>query len=347
MGGQALKTVCTTRLPADVYFPLAADVVSRLLALFPGLCAQTIPAVRTKPDFGDLDVLIAHPDPTWRLDAARQSVLAKAFEATEMVSNGPVLSFDVGAPGDTHFQVDLIRVDADAFPFALGYFGHNDLGNLLGRVARSAEFKLAHTGLYKVLRDQDDPSRYVTDVLVTSHWSQALDFLGYDSARWGLGFDTFPDLFSFVASSPFFDPAAFPLEHRSHRARIRDRKRPTYTAFLDWLNDRYDMTRMSPEGQAVHLSAMFHAQQRFPDFQERWQVAEEVRQRHAHFRERFNGAIVRNCTGLSGEALGAYMASLRAQFPSQDALERFVLVVSHEELRSFIRGNGFDGPALI
>lgn len=248
MGGHALKDVGVVRLPARLYAVLAERVVVRLTdgVLFPGLHARAIPALRTKPDFGDLDVLVTHPDQDWGFDEARRAALTAVFRPTRVVPNGPVLSFDVAAPGDEaapeyagrRFQVDLIRVPPESFAFALGYFSYNDLGNLLGRVARLHGFKLGHAGLFRPFRAPGNESHFVRDILVTRDWSAALTFLGYDPGRWGQGFDTKDEMFAFVAGSHAFHPVAFPLEHRSHKARVRDRKRPTYTAFLQWLTDR-------------------------------------------------------------------------------------------------------------
>ena len=353
MGGNALKDVGVARLPAHLYTRLAGQVVARLTDgnLFPGMRACVIPAIRAKSDFGDLDVLVTHQEPRWGFDEARQAVLATAFQPTRLVPNGPVLSFDVAVPDDpetpdpgyagARFQVDLIRVDPEVFLFAFGYFSYNDLGNLLGRVARLHGFKLGHDGLFRPLRAPGNEWHFVRDILVTRNWSRALQFLGYDPARWERGFDTMEEMFTFVTDSRAFHPTAFPLEHRSHRARVRDRKRPTYTAFLQHLTDRglvpaaeireNRLAMMRKMGLARALD-----QFGFEDFARDWQQAHRDLRDALRFRQRFNGDAVRRMTGLDGAALGQHMRALRAQFSSEEALRSFVLGASDEGLAAFV-----------
>ena len=383
MGGNALKNVGVVRLPARLYAALAEQVVARLTghaagnadgALFPGLQARAIPAVRAKADFGDLDVLVTHPESGWGFDEARRAALTAVFQPTRVVTNGPVLSFDVAAPGhadarsryaqecfrvphhwalpkdgeacslnvsrENRFQVDLIQVPPDVFAFALGYFSYNDLGNLLGRVARLHGFKLGHNGLFRPLRSPGNESHFVRDVLVTRDWPKALQFLGYDPARWELGFDSMEEMFAFVMDSRAFYPSAFPLEHRSHRARVRDRKRPTYTAFLQWLADREldQAAQLDDDALAVMQQwALAYALDQFEDFAKEWQQAHADLKDGLAFRQRFNGDVVRQLTGLDGAALGQHMRGLRARFSSDEALRAFVRGASDEALEAFIR----------
>lgn len=351
MGGNALKDVGVVRLPAHLYADLAERVVARLAdgVLFPGLQARAIPALRTKPDFGDLDVLITHSDQDWGFDESRRAALTAAFQPTRMVSNGPVLSFDVAAPGDeaapehagARFQVDLIRVDSEAFGFALGYFSYPDLGNLLGRVARLHGFKLGHEGLFRPFRAPGNESHFVRDILVTRDWSAALTFLGYDPDRWAQGFATRDEMFAFVAASRAFHPSAFPLEHRSHKARVRDRKRPTYTAFLEWLVRQQLLPAAEiSEDQKARCArwGLAYAFDCFAPFLDAWRQAQTDLQESLAFRERFNGEVVGRATGLSGPALGRHMAALRERLDADPAIRRaLVRQIPEAYLAVFLR----------
>lgn len=352
MGGRALIAAGVTRLPAPIYTRLAQQVVSRLNdgVLVPGLRAQAIPALRDKPDFGDLDVLITHPAQGWSWTAfSRERVLA-AFGATHHVQNGPVLSFDTAAPtdpafpviGGARFQVDLIFAAPAIFPFALCYYSYNDLGNLLGRVARLAGFKLGHAGLFRPLRDPADASHFVRDILVTRDWGEALDFLGYDPERWGHGFADLEDLFAFVADSPQCHPDVFLLEHNPHRARVRDRKRPTYTAFLAWLAARYPdgegLTQSERDGRAA--AGLAAACARFPAFAMEWKQGLADLAAHRALRARINGRVVQSVTGLTGPALGRYMADLKRQIAEDPLLAERLRTSTTPEIESFLRTRG-------
>lgn len=337
MGGNALKDVGVIRLDADRYDKLAAQVVARLEALFPDGRIATIPHLRSKADFGDLDVLVSS------FDKGPETMLADEFKPMAIVVNGPVLSFDVEVPGAVtgRFQVDLIQVAPEEFVFARSYFSYNDLGNLLGRVAHLHGFKLGHAGLFRPLRAPGNASHFVRDILVTRDWPKALAFLGYDPGRWEQGFDTMDEMFAFVAASQFFYPAAFPLEHRSHKARVRDRKRPTYTAFLQWLTERglVPAEEMDEATRAITAAwGLAYALDQFESFQRRWVQAQADLHDDLMFRRRLNGDVVRKLTGHDGPALGQYMRALRDQFGSDEAWRAFVLKASDAELHAFLRG---------
>ena len=346
MGGNALKQVGVdvVRLPAGLYNELAANVKRMLDGCpeLPGLRAEVIPSLRSKADFGDLDVLVANDrQPNWGLSEPVKTSLAAMFTPTHVVQNGSVLSLDVAVPSmSKRFQLDLIRVPPDVFEFALGYFSYNDLGNLLGRVARLYGFKLGHEGLFRPLRAPGNESHFVRDILVTRDWPEALEFLGYDSKRWKRGFDTLEDMFEFVTCSGAFHPSVFPLENRSHRARVRDRKRPTCGAFLQWLevNGLMHAEELGEQARAALARlALIRALGQFEEFYREWGHAQADLHNALMFRRRFNGEVVRQITGLDGPALGAYMASLRRKFTTEEAFRAFVLCQSAAALEEFIR----------
>src|SRR3546814_18504796 len=58
--------------------------------------------------------------------------------------------------------------------------------------------------------------------------------MGYSPDGLDQGFETPEDIYSFVASSPFFSSDIFLLENRNAKARMRDKKRKMYMEFLLW-----------------------------------------------------------------------------------------------------------------
>ena len=318
MGGRAIQNA--RRVDAAEYRRLVEQATARLRAALPGARFAVIPAYRTKPDFGDMDILLERD----ALPSDWPQRVASALDSRQTVPNGPVHSFEFDG-----FQVDLITAQSAWFEFALGYFSWNDLGNLIGRIAHKHGFKFGHDGLHYPLRDSD---HLVAEVPVAQDLAQVLIFLGLDPARMAEGFDTLEDMFAYVASSAYFDPAQFPLEHRSHRARIRDAKRPTYTAFLAWVNGRTLPVREAPSREA-RLAA---ASQAFPGFGERLAAARAALARQQAARERFNGRLVGEWTGLRGPALGAFMAQLKRDAGGPAALQAKVLESTPEALRDWV-----------
>lgn len=325
MGGKALKNIETRRLNADEYHALVPVVLEKIAAVVGrDRPLAVIQAYGAKPDFGDMDVLVASDNiPTDYKDR-----IAEAFASRDVHRNGNVTSLEFQS-----FQIDVIAIKAESFDFALSYFNWNDLGNLVGRVAHKMGCKYAFEGLYVPLRDGD---HMFAEVTVTRDVDKALNFLGYDPLRFRAGFQTMEEIFRYTASTPYFDPAIYLLENRNATSRVRDAKRPTYNAFLKWLED--------PAGLATFLPEKFQAQAwyefptekatwltslrtEFPDFGDRMDAALAKKARYELARTMFNGERVTELTGLKGKELGELMRGLREAHEGPDALASWVLDV--------------------
>ncbi len=335
MGGKALKNTQTTRLSRTDFERVSSTVSAVLRERFPGSRVEVIPAYRSKADFGDLDVLVSSEGVQAAGGGeALQDLARTAFFATELFKNGNVLSFDFRAHAeqtDPGFQVDVITMPEASFEFALRYFSFNDLGNLIGRTAHKQGCSFGHDGLWFYFRDGDYKFR---ELLLTRDFDLALRFLGYDPARFHQGFEVLPDLFEYVAGSAFFNRDIFLLENRNYQSRVRDRKRKTYTEFLKWCEDQPGLPAFPyPEDKQKWLPRLFEW---FPAFQLDYLQAEKdlVRQREA--KERFNGELVANWTGLQDKELGAVMKRVRESFDSQDHFYAFVLSSTPEQMQAHV-----------
>lgn len=333
MGGNALKNTATRRLDRAAFERVSRDVVAGLEAAFPTARVAVIPAYATKADFGDVDVLVAAED----VDAqggveALKRLATTRFGATEQFRNGAVLSFDhrdAAVSAEPGFQVDVIMQARESFDFALNYFSFNDLGNLIGRTAHKQGASFGHDGLWYVYRDGDYRFR---DLLVTLDFDLALRFLGYDPARFHAGFDDLEAIFEYVAGSAFFNRGIFLLESRNYQSRVRDRKRKTYTGFLQWCEAHPDLPAFDyPDDKSQWLPRMFEW---FPAFKLAYDRAAQDLARERAVRARFNGEYVAALTGLEGKELGMLMKRIKDGFGSAEALAAFVLAASDEELRA-------------
>lgn len=310
---------------------LADALLRTLRSAFPGRRIDAIASYADKADFGDLDLLIeadASYDP---------AALARALQATEMVGNGDVTS--IGVPLDAGvFQVDLIRTTPACFDFASHYYGHNDMGNLLGRVAHEFGAKFGHLGLLLPVRDPANSSRLLDEICITDDFATALGLLGYDAARYAAlraarQFRTLADIFRYVISTPYASKAIYLLDNRSRKARTRDAKRATYTAFLAWLDAQPEAALPAypwgasgtPERAAQQYAFLQRAFACLPEFQRRYAQVHARAARSVQLKEKFNGALVARMTGLSGKALGDVMTRVRASFADEEAFEAFVL----------------------
>lgn len=339
MGGNALQAG-SVRLPAERYHAVERALVHVLRQRFPARRIEAIIAYADKPDFGDLDILVeddAHYDP---------ALLAEALGAIEVVVNGDVASIGVQLDEGV-FQVDLIKIPAASFDFAARYFGYNDFGNLVGRVAHQFGAKFGHLGLLYPIRDPGNPSHMIAQVSITADFNTALSLLGYDALRYTAlraanQFRTLDDMFRFVVSTPYANRDIYLLDKRSHKARIRDAKRATYRSFLLWLEDQPAGTLPAypwgEEGTAVREAHMAQFLQtafaQLPAFKESYDAALANTARAKQLKIKFNGALAAEITGLSGTDLGAFMQRVRASFTDENAFEEFFLAASRESIEA-------------
>lgn len=349
MGGKAMAHVGCERKPAAEYFVIANDVKQRLIDLFPNRRVYIIEAYAAKESFGDADILLESNDlpPDWI-----QQVRA-AFSPQDLVCNGGVTSFDY-----QKLQIDIITTPADEFDFASVYFSFNDLGNLMGRIAHKMGFKYGHDGLWKPLHGADaklniNVTYKFAEVLVSRDIPAVFEFLGYDHQRYLHGFNTLEDVFEFASSTSYFHRDIFQLHNRNAISRVRDAKRPSYTAFLKWIENKpeLDMHSWAPYTGDIlsavrtqeHAHWLRQATSYFPGFREKVAEAFVDEDRRQQFKLVWNGSIVSEASGMSeGKQLGQFMAYCRAQYAKkipveESSFEEWAISVPPEVIDIYIR----------
>lgn len=306
MGGSALKNTQTRRYELDEYMRIANLVTVKLSSLDNVHRANVIPHIRDKQTFGDLDVLYT----TWSDVAVRRDSIQRMFSPNEIVKNGDVISFNV-----EELQVDAIHSLFSASNYALRYFSWNDAGNLCGKLFHKFGLKHGHKGLVLPLRDGDN---CFEDVYLTFNHDDALKFVELDPKKYNAGFDSLDDLFKYVASSPYYSPEFYKLENLNTIAKVRDRKRTTYNKFLEF-GERYTgpiYTEFNKD-KCVYLQRIFDA---FPHAYAKFEEANARLATQKFLKQKFNGNLVKELTGLSGKTLGAFMQHLREQFDFKDSV---------------------------
>lgn len=318
MGGNALN-VPSCRLEAEEYSCIADNLES----IFQG---GVIKSYSGKESFGDLDFLYVKEDGYSDVCYTKEIFEKNGWTLTqEPVQNGTVTSYGVLLSRNRVFQIDFIGVPWESFNFSYCYYAFNDMGNLLGRIARKVGLKLSNLGLVYIQRAPENNSVVLKEHLLTSNWDKALKYLGYDTKRYRQGFDELEDIFEFIISSPYYDFDKFDLTKRNGKARVRDSKRPNYRAFLKWANEHHKKYEDVGEN---FLNKAFIA---FPKFKKAY---EETLQRHSTvlaYKAKYNGAVVYKVTGLVGKQLGKFMGDNEEMFS-----EEFVLDASQEEIERLI-----------
>lgn len=302
IGGNALNFE-TRRVERVEYFQIVEEISDKLHSIGVYVFAD-IPAYRTKPDFGDIDILIHSDLPN------RKEWIQKTFDPKEIYHNSNCFSFDY-----KDVQVDFIFTPLDEFVTSLYYFSYNDLGNLLGRVYHKLGCKFGHDGLTLVLRDGD---YQIGEINLSKNIDDILEFGKYDVDRYHQGFNDLKEIFDYSMSSPYYAYQIFDLDNRNHTARIRDRKRPTYTKFLLYAQEnRKEIEFIWNKDKSVYLDMIldyFDKRQEYDMMIARHQKKKDVKQL-------FNGQIVSEITGLSGKELGVFIAKFREVFNDEDLLK--------------------------
>lgn len=297
MGGNAIKSA--SRLSKEKFF----EYQKELKLLFPELEPHFIKAYRQKEDFGDIDVVVLK---TENLNIPK--IVMDKLNPSEVYNNGPFFSFLY-----KDAQVDFICMSLDEYETACDYFSWNDLGNFIGRVARSINFKYGHDGL-SYEEHLDD--HYKITVKVSNNIAAILQFLGYEVRPFINGFDTIEEILAYGASSTLFNSLYFTLEDQSHNDRVRNKKRKMYQNMLKYITDNNiePKPKLTPEEREMFYDrAILYFGSKFDDEVKEARAKYEV---HKQFKVLFNGDIVEELTGFKGKQLGMFIKDIHAKYPN-------------------------------
>jgi hypothetical protein len=319
MGGNAIKSAKRlTKAQFDQYW-------DELKVIFPEFKMERVAAFRQKQDFGDIDIVVEI-----RPDVDQKAVVFQRLGASiEHYNNGPFFSFLY-----KDAQVDFIFMSASTYQSALNYFAYNDVGNFIGRVARTLGFKYGHDGFFY---EEHLDDHYKISVFVSDDMEKVLTFLGYDYHAWKNGFDTVEEILAYGASSTYFNALYFSLEEQNNVDRVRNKKRKMYQFMLKYIEDQKLLPRpkLTPSEKEEHYS---RAIELFGDsFGMEVDDLKIEYAKHCKFKRYFNGDIVKELTGLEGKALGAFMQKIKAKYPN---LEDIVLVGKEKIVSTIV---GYEG----
>lgn len=332
MGGNLLKNwgLEEKRLNREDFHRVEKEVIKMVDGIWPkighrfsddvyegGLVCQ-IPSYGAKETFGDLDLIVG----------TRNDVLAIAAEIKTIVGyephlNGEVLSFPYEG-----FQVDLIiipligRYEFKPVTMAREYFSYNDASNLVGIMAANMGLQFGHKGLFLKVSERmlgRNNDNMVANVLLSNDPHQIRSYMRMNEEVWNYGFHALEDIFTWISHSKWFSKDIYLLENANHKHRLRNRKRPTYQAFQEWLKttnpaDSYIFN----EDPAYYFDDIIS---RFPHVSSQIEKVRIQLVCNDVIRAKFNGGLVSGLTGLFGQDLGLFMKFLEERFRDRkDAL---------------------------
>lgn len=318
MGGNALKHIGVERKSASEYFEIAKEV-SKLAEVFTDK-KSIIPAYAEKESFGDLDILVVIKPSITHL----KNTLQEIFHPKDIIHNDKCWSLDY-----KNLQVDIITSSPELFEITLHYYSYNDLNNLIGRVAHNQGLKYGHQGLVFPVKFKDT---YLNEeILLSIDPKEIYEFLGYDYSRFQKGFNNLEEIFQYVTKSPFFNKEAFACENYINRT--RNRKRPTFQKFTQWLAERPNLPSFyfKSEKEEYQMKALkhFHCMEKYETTISHMKKREEAK-------AKFNGELVHKLTGLEKKELGLFIVQFKSQFSNTPALEDWILSSSQEDINQKI-----------
>jgi hypothetical protein len=286
----------------------------------------------TKPDFGDMDIIIQSDDATvWR--TLRQDFVAD-LRVTEFKSAGNVFSTVYQG-----LQVDYFTAAPEFFESTYNYLSFNDLSNLLGKICRRFNLKYGEEGLAYVFRQQD--GNYKKDLTISTDFAEICRFLKLDYPQWQQGFDDLTDVFNWVIASPYF--SVNPYLHQAKSLEKRAKERTTIQKFLAYLEEQ----GITKEYQYLENRDDYlpWIAEQFPaaDLLTKIALEQKLEERAIAFKAKFNGdRLMTLIPNLSGKSLGEFIVKLKGQIPDfeeyiltqqQEAIDRMILA-THKNLGS-------------
>lgn len=314
------------RMPRAEYLGVEAELRRHLDGLIPD--GYRIPRYYDdKPDFGDMDVLVAER-PDW--EELRGRIVAD-LGITQCRRVGHVFSMVFRG-----LQTDLFLIEPRWLESAYNFMSFNDLGNFMGRMVRRFDLKYGEHGLSYVYRRGD--GHYKVDLPITSDFQEICDFLGLDHARWQRGFHSIESIFEWVIESPFFSVVPY-LDETEGNLEPRKQERTTVVRFVEWLRARGIDKRPTFAERKEYLPFVILS---FPAarLDEQLEAEQAAEIRAARFAAKFNGKRVTALRPeLAGRALGEFIVALKESITD---FESFILDAPEEEIDRRIRE--FDHP---
>jgi len=301
MGGKAIKKVETRRYTRKEFEDLRGRI--KWFSRYSGGRVHIVDFFFEKDSFGDVDVLVemTHPE-------AAENIL-KNVAHNEVVRNGTVISFDING----NFQCDLIKVPTEDWDFAKAFYAYNDLGLILGRMARRLGFTYGFDGLkYKVY--SEDKTTKLGEIFLSKNPKEAFELFELDWTEFEKGFNNMDEVFDYVFKSRFATQKIFERNFQNSANRRRDAKRPSLELIENYVEknkDRipYDVDESFLDGVLDMLN------QKFPKAKLKytiWKMNKEY-EREKEAAEIFSGADAMECVkGLEGAELGKMLNGFKS-----------------------------------
>ena len=326
MGGNALSTQ-TERMLKDEFCDTQIKFALHVTDQFPNTTFHFVQSYRNKQSHGDMDVLI-------KKGTVDKWDLVNSFNPSETYNNGDIVSLDWEGSDKTPFQLDLVFTNSEYWEMQKAFTSFNDLGNLMGKIARFLRFKYGFQGLRYTSYYSKNRSVKLGQWVVSRDPEPVFEFLGFDWARFKRGFNDLEDVFEYVRSSQYFNHGCFMPKNLTADQRHRDTKRSTYKKWINYLETVPVVEKKRPTREdAVQRAKRFFG----INLRKKEKDAARAYERRLKARETFNGNVAMDNFDLRGKELGKALGNFKNQFENSDAYHEYLMNHTQKQVLSDFR----------
>ncbi len=323
MGGRALLQYdIITERKSTQDFNFISGVIQDKLKESVGLESSIVKCYHNKETHGDLDLLLKIDSNFSKKNINLKDYIQETFNPRAIHNNGGVFSFDVH-----NFQVDFIPINESDWETANTYYSYDPIGNLMGKTFHKFNLSYGWNGLYYKFRNFN--GRLSQNILISKDARKIFTFGGYNYKRYLQGFDELEEIFEFIINSKFFNSKTFQLENLTQIDRKRNRKRKSYSQFLNYLKQRkvtWDNFTFDDD-KDVYIE---YINNYFPESHliDNLNILKEKDEINKKLSEKFNGYLIMDWIPINGKELGV-------------AIKEFKLYLG-EDYKKFILENTID-----
>jgi hypothetical protein len=258
--------------------------------------------ISEKLDFGDIDYLISNEYNSINLKSIFNIPNLKT------TNNNGVFSILY-----KHIQIDFVYVNWDKIETIKIFYDYNDLGNLIGRLAKYYYCVFKPDGLYFKIYSEDK-SRKLGEVLLSDNIKEIFNFLDLDYNKYEQGFETYKEAFDFIIKSKLMYIGYY--KHKDYvnsKALRRDMVRKTFNKFLHYI---HNMPSTEKPIRPDFISTLNILDGTFKDSKVKeiyFQLKEKERITELN-KKAFNGNLVMKLTGLKGIELGEFIKYFKCNY---------------------------------
>ena len=180
MGGKALNKygITTERKNTEEFQRIGKEIQEQIAFDFDfPVETEVVTCYHTKPDHGDLDLLIKIGDRFHNAGIDLKEYIRIAFAPQAIHNNGGVYSFDY-----QNFQIDFIPIRESRWETAKVYYSYDPLGNIMGKTFHKFGLSYGWEGLFYKFRNFN--GRLAKNILLTNDVERIFAFGGYDYQRY-------------------------------------------------------------------------------------------------------------------------------------------------------------------